>query len=130
MTTDFGNRLLAFRKAHNLSQAQIAELAPTNKSCVCRWEKGGPVRADIQERLENFMANYKKKGSNGVTSQKSNAKTSATNQEAEALRLGMAVVAVRKAEIKVEELKAAQEALDKAKEELEAAETALLSKID
>lgn len=131
--SDFGVRLYQFRVKHKLSQAEVADQVPTNKSCVCRWEKGGKVRPDVQERVENYMANFEKKGSNDVTPRRSNANGSSHNVEAQATRLGMAVVAVRKAELEMERLKApyeaAQAALEQAKSDLDAAESALLSKI-
>jgi len=133
MMTTFGDRLRQFRIDNHLSQAQVAEQVPTNKSCVCRWEKGGSIREDVRQRVEDYMADYGKKGSNGVTSRKTNANASPSNLEAQATRLGMAVIAVRKAELEMERLKApyeaAQAGLEQAKADLDAAESALLSKI-
>lgn len=40
MNIEIANRLVQLRKAHNLSQEQLAEKVGVNRQAVSKWERG------------------------------------------------------------------------------------------
>lgn len=138
---DFIDRLKQFRKIHGLGQGEFARLANIPSSTVSNWEnktRGVPV--ERQKEIERFIAAYEEntqpkspqKGSNRSTKVDTGS-TVDSKLEADATRLGFAVVAVRRAEVKLEKLapmyEAAKAEFEKARAELDEIEASLLSKI-
>ncbi len=134
---DFIDRLKNFREDNDLKQGEFAGMLGIPPSTLSNWEnrtRGVPEAR--RNAIEDFMANYQQKfaqkGLNRVT-KAATGSTVDSKLEADATRLGLAVVAVRRAEIDLAKLEpayeAAKAALEKAQISLEQLEAELLSKI-
>lgn len=145
---DFIDRLKEFLAANEITHRELSQAAQIPPSTISNWvNRTRGIPAERRKVLENIMASYlqpksAQKGSNRSTKSDPGS-TVDSKLEADATRLGLAVVAVRRAEIELEKVapayvaaraavdnyEVAKAAVDKAKAELEQIEASLLSKI-